>query len=304
MSVEESLEVACGGVWPDVILHGMDFKESGIPLLTGLPGAPAITALELQDSWAVPERQIEFINSQRFDLGLLIVRHHIPYYQKHCPGTQFLWVPHAVNTALFKNYRLPKVYDVLLYGITNAHTYPLRARIAQLLNKSALRFRWIPHPGYYPLQGGGNPGVVAGADLSREINQSWITIATSSIYQCLMMKYFEIAASYSLIAGDMPEEGQLIFGNDFIRLSNEQSDEQILSTLQRNLACKDRLLAMTNAAHRRITQNYSTDMFADRLLNDFRIIKAAKVRDLRESSSCRSLKMSSWVKTSGSPTQP
>jgi hypothetical protein len=304
MSVEESLEVACGGVWPDVILHGMDFKESGIPLLTGLPGAPAITALELQDSWAVPERQIEFINSQRFDLGLLIVRHHIPYYQKHCPSMQFLWVPHAVNTALFKNYRLPKVYDVLLYGITNAHTYPLRARIAQLLNKSALRFRWIPHPGYYPLQGGGNPGVVAGADLSREINQSWITIATSSIYQCLMMKYFEIAASYSLIAGDMPEEGQLIFGNDFIRLSNEQSDEQILSTLQRNLACKDRLLAMTNAAHRRITQNYSTDMFADRLLNDFRIIKAAKVRDLRESSSCRSLKMSSWAKTSGSPTQP
>ena len=69
--------------------------------------------------------------------------------------------------------------------------------------------------------------------LAREINKSWITIATSSIYKCVMAKYFEIAASYSAIAGDMPDEGKAIFWNDFIELKNEMADA--LAMLDRGL---------------------------------------------------------------------
>ena len=36
MSVREAVELACAGVWPNVILHGADLKESGVPLLIGL----------------------------------------------------------------------------------------------------------------------------------------------------------------------------------------------------------------------------------------------------------------------------
>src|SRR5262249_47856702 len=203
---QEAVAVAWGGVWPEVLIHGVDLKESGVPLLSHLHQADALTTIELMDSWAQPERQAAFINRQGFDVGLLAVRHHVPFYKQLCPSTEFLWFPNAVNTELFHNYRQPKEYDVLLYGCIEAHTYPLRARLACLLARLPdVRFRQIPHPGYYPPGGVEGDGIIAGAKLAREINKSWITIATSSIYRCVMAKYFEIAASYSAIAGDMPD---------------------------------------------------------------------------------------------------
>src|SRR5437899_828997 len=70
MSAQEAVTVACGGVWPEVLIHGMDLKESGVPLLSHLPQANALTVVELMDSWARPERQTAFINGQGFDVGL------------------------------------------------------------------------------------------------------------------------------------------------------------------------------------------------------------------------------------------
>jgi len=243
-----------------------------VPLLSHLPQANALTVVELMASWARPERQTAFINGQGFDVGLLAVGHHAPFYADWCPNTEFHWFPNAVNTELFQNYHLPKEYDVLLYGCIEAHTYPLRARLARLLARQPnLRLRHIPHPGYYPADG---EGVIAGAKLAREINKSWITIATSSIYKCVMAKYFEIAASYSAIAGDMPDEGKAIFWNDFIELKNEMADEEIMRNLRGHLASKDPLLALTDAAHRRVIGHHSTDAFADRLLNVLRQISA------------------------------
>ena len=270
MSVQVAVAVACGGVWPDLVLHGMDFKESGVPLLSGLHECPVMTALELQDSWAVPDRQTAFINAQRFDFGLLIVAHHVPFYEQHCPRTRFLWTPHAVNIRLFQDHGLHKDIDVLIYGNLAAHTYPLRARLAELLPRQpGLRVRVIPHPGYYPAGGAEAAGVVSGEALSRIINRSWITVSTSSVYQCVMMKYYEIAASRSLIAGDMPDEGRLIFGDDFLELRVEHSDAEILERLRHMLLNKERLMAMTDAAHHRVVQNYSTDAFAEQLLAVF-----------------------------------
>jgi hypothetical protein len=202
------------------------------------------------------------------------VAHHIPFYERLCPRTQFLWAPHAINTALFRDHGLPKEVDVLLYGNTTAHTYPLRARLAELLPRQPdLRVRIIPHPGYYPPGGAEAAGVIVGEALSREINRSWITISTSSIYQCVMMKYYEIAASRSLIAGDMPDEGRLIFGSDFLELRHDQSDGQILDSLRSMLADKQRLTAMADAAHARVIRDHSTDAFAARLVEMFRRFK-------------------------------
>jgi hypothetical protein len=254
-----------------------------VPLVTGLAESPVLTALELQDSWAVPDSQVALINRERFDLGLLIVKHHIPYYAERCPATKFLWTPHAVNPEVFRDYGLPKDYDVLLYGNVIAHTYPFRARLAMLLNRSDLRFRWLAHPGYYPPNGLQVPGIVAGADLAREINKAWIAISTSSIYRCVMMKYYEIAASGALIAGDMPDEGREIFGKDFLELRPEQTDEELLGAIHQALGDKKKLRARAKAAQKRIVRDYSTDAFAKRLLREFAAQKAQALRPIATS---------------------
>jgi FkbM family methyltransferase len=277
MSVREAVDVACGGVTPDVILHGADLKESGIPLLTGLEEVDGLTAIELLDSWAREDRQVDFINRLRFDVGLIQeAGPHIAFYQKRCPGTEFFWTPNAVDTRLFRNYGLPKEYDVILYGAINPEVYPLRARLARLLARQpGIRFRHIAHPGYYP-PASASGGILAGADLSREINKAWVGIATRSVYDCLLMKYLEIPASYALVAGDMPEHGRPLFGGDFIELGMGQSDEEILAALRAHLLDKDRLVGLTDAAHRRILREHSTDAFADRVLGLLRGLLARR----------------------------
>ena len=139
-----------------------------------------------------------------------------------------------------------------------------------------MRCRHIPHPGYYPGPSEGRT-LIAGAELSRAINRAWLTIATSSIHHCVMMKYFEVAASRSAIAGDMPAEGREIFGGDFVELSPSQSDEELLETLRTSLADKDRLAALTDAAHQRILREHSADAFAPRLLSRLRAVRDAKL---------------------------
>jgi hypothetical protein len=268
MSVREAVELACGGIWPDVILHGADLKESGVPLLIGLEYAKALTAIELLDSWAREDRQVAFINRQQFALGLIQeAGPHLAFYQERCPGTEFFWTPNAVNTRLFRNRGLPKEYDVILYGAINPDVYPLRARLARLLERqTGIRFRHIPHPGYYPPGASSADRVITGEYLSREINRAWIGIATCSVYQCLLMKYLEIPASYALVAGNMPDHGRSLFGGDFIELAMEQSDEEILGTLRAHVADEDRLRTMTDTVHRRVVLEHSTDAFVDRVL--------------------------------------
>jgi hypothetical protein len=268
MTVDEAIATACSGHPPDVIYHGLDFKESGAPLLEGLPEADAITVLELADSWARAERQIAFINQQRFDVVLSMVAHHIPSYAEACPHAAMLWFPNAINTELFRRYGAVKDYDIILYGNIDETAYPLRARLAKLFAaQNELRFRHIPCPPYYPPQGVETPGIIAGAALSREINRAWIGIATASIYDCLMMKHLEIAASYALVAGTIPDEARSIFRGDFLELNLRMSDAEILARFREALTDRDRLLARIDAAHRRIVREHSTGAFADRLLD-------------------------------------
>jgi GT2 family glycosyltransferase/2-polyprenyl-3-methyl-5-hydroxy-6-metoxy-1,4-benzoquinol methylase/tetratricopeptide (TPR) repeat protein len=267
MTVGEAVEVACGGVWPDVLLHGVDLKESGRPLVDGLAEAPCLTAIELFDSWARPDVQAEFVRRHRFALGLMVADgHHMSYYRERCPDTEFHWTPNAVDTRLFQDYGLPKRYDVILYGNVDDAVYPLRARLARVLaRQTQLSVRHIPHPGYQPSVGE-EARVISGEALSRAISEAWIGIATSSIYRVLMAKYLEIAASGALVAGDLPDCGRPLFDDDWVELGLGQTDEEVLAALRGALADKDRLRSRIEAVRQRVVRDFSTDAFAARVL--------------------------------------
>ncbi len=271
MTLDNAVRVACGGIWPNVILHGGDLKDSGVPLVTGLDRSKTLTAIELLDSWARPELSVDFIRRQRFAIGLM--QHagpHLEYYRQHCPQTEFFWASMAVRTDLFRDYGLRKEYDVILYGVLESTIYPLRTRLAKMLaNAPDIRFRHIKHPGYYPDQESLANQVVAGAALGREINQSWIGIATCSVYHQLLMKYLEIPACHAAVAGNLPDWCRPFFQDSIIELREEQSDETILATLRSHLADKDRLRSLTEKGHSRVVRDFSTNAFADRVMQIF-----------------------------------
>ncbi len=267
MTLAEAVKFACGDEWPDVVVHGCDPRASGIPLVTGLANAPVPTAIELLDSWAFPDDQVRFVREQRFAMGLMQeAGHHLDYYRQRCPGVEFVWAPNAVNTSLFRDHGLDKEYDVIVYGNLDPGVYPLRARLARLLQRQQeFRVQTIPHPGYYPAPER-MPATVSGEGLSRAINRSWLALATCSVYRCLLTKYLEIAASQALVIGDLPESARDTFGDDYLSLSFGDDDEEVLRKIRHTLSDKPALTARTRRVADRVARHFSTDAFAIRVL--------------------------------------
>ncbi len=267
MSLGEAVATACGGHWPEVVVHGCDPHASGVPLVTGLAEAPVPTALELQDSWAFEDRHVAFIREHRFTAVLIQeAGHHVAFYRDRCPDAEFVWTPNAVDTGVFRDRGLDKEYDIIVYGALNPEVYPLRARVAGLLERqSEFRVLRVPHPGYYP-EGAAAAGVVSGEALSRAINRAWLGLATQSIYRCFLMKYLELAASGALVAGDVPDHARDVFGTDFVELGLGDPDEVILGKLREALKDKDRLRGRAAAAAARVRSGLSLDAFTGRTL--------------------------------------
>jgi hypothetical protein len=274
MSVEEAIQVACKGTRPDLIIHGGDLRDSCVPLVSGLDQTDVPTAIELLDTWANPHRTLHFIRQNRFDIAMMQeAGTHLEYFSRQCPQIEFFWTPNGVDTTLFRDYGLEKIYDIILYGVLESNIYPFRTRLFKLLpNVPGLRVKLIQHPGYSPES---SSAAVSGAQLSRMINQSWIGIATRSYYNCLLMKYLEIAASGTVVAGNLPESGYGLFQDCIIKLDEEMSDNEIIATLRNSLANKAELRRLISISSDRVASRFSTDAFADRVCN---IARRCKVK--------------------------
>lgn len=254
---------------PDFILHGMDMGASGIPLVKGLEIVNIPKAIDLVDVWSSPHVQQEFINKYHFDYGFMAGKPFSSDYASRCPNCQFIWVPWAVDVSQFRNRRVEKDIDILLYGAVDHH-YPHRQRIRALLSRKDVqdefRVRIIPHPGYH--DGGYTPqsGHFVGESLAKLISRSWIGIATSSRYDALFMKHFEIAAAGALVVGTVPCPALPFFDNEFVSLK-EMSDEEILLTFRGLLSDKRELLERINRSSSAITARFSTTAYADNVLD-------------------------------------
>ena len=185
-----------------------------------------------------------------------------------------------INGEKYKDYNLQKKYDILIYGtryfINNlekhqadkeykkkwekhynsilpsmANFYPLRTRLENLLlkNKHKYRLRIIPSACIY------NAPIV-NENLSKLINQSWLTLSSSSRADIAMSKYFEIAGSYSGILGNIPSDYEELFKNNIVEVTEWMSDEEILSTIDKALEDKKGLWEMTKRLGDRIHREY------------------------------------------------
>ena len=98
-------------------------------------------------------------------------------------------------------------YDLLLYGFINKYGYPLRVKFFEVLQflsqRSNLRIKHIPHPGYYS---GALNKMPKNEELSKIINESRFTMVTSSFKQLYLKKYIEVPMSGSTMIGDIPPD--------------------------------------------------------------------------------------------------
>lgn len=174
-----------------------------------------------------------------------------------------------INNKRYYNYKLEKKFDILLYGTRNINIpfqkheadqeyiklyekqynkiidkkhnfYPLRERLENLLIKNSYKYnlKILPQKCIYNAK-------IANEDLSKLINQSYLTIASCSRADTPFSKYFEIAGSYSAILGNYPSDYKDLFENNIIYVNEWMDDKQILNIIDNALKNKEKLWEMT-----------------------------------------------------------
>jgi hypothetical protein len=141
-------------------------------------------------------------------------------------------VNHGYSSDIFKPHQVEKSINFLIYGALTMKIYPLRNRVANLMEyrkdlSACILRNDLSHN-----------KTIKEDNLSHMINQSWMTLASISTFSYLVRKYFEIAASKSAIIGNMNDQGRLFF-NHYIHIDNYFTDEMINNTIKYYLQNKE-----------------------------------------------------------------
>jgi len=192
-----------------------------------------------------------------------------------------------INVERFKDYKLPKIYDILLYGTRTYNKdyknekldsiqnyikrkeqnngkkiqkdekidfYPLRVKLEKILNQLSTKYciKILPEVCI-------DKAVIANEDLSRLINQSHLTVSCCTIADIMMHKYLEIGASKSVILGNIPSDYNNFFKNDMIEVNEFMTDEMIINKIDDALQNKTKLKEMSDRLYKKIQEQHNFD---------------------------------------------
>tara|TARA_R100001591_G_C4344774_1_gene181572 strand:+ start:438 stop:1391 length:954 start_codon:yes stop_codon:yes gene_type:complete len=149
---------------------------------------------------------------------------------------KFVHIAHCAEQSVFKDYKMPKKYDIFLGGATNGHSllgrhYPLRDRILSIMPIIASRgykCHVHKHPGYDLSDAHTNKYAI---DFAKEINSSKIAITCSGAPKSRFGKYVEIPMCNVAVAADIPDEDQDNFNRFVIEINMSMTDEEIVDKL-------------------------------------------------------------------------
>ena len=192
-----------------------------------------------------------------------------------------------INNVRFKDYNLEKKYDILIYGnrmyeyafkkenlpsiqefITyyEEHTgtkvendtlinfYYLRAKIENVLikNRDKYNLKILPMSGIYNAK-------ITNEYLSMLINQSRMTIACTTLCDVMMHKYLEIAASKSVIVGNIPSDYRELFEGNMIEITHKMTESEIIDKIDNALSDPEKLNSMSNRLYDKVCDEHNLD---------------------------------------------
>lgn len=124
-------------------------------------------------------------------------------------SVRFIPWPRAMSPQIYRDYGLPKIYDITLLGAMNPlQCYPLR----NLMHK---KFSRLPNINYFHQQ---HPGyryvdtsqALVGENYAKAINGSKIFATCTSVYRIPLMKLFEAIACKTVLLCDSPHGAEYL----------------------------------------------------------------------------------------------
>ena len=185
----------------------------------------------------------------------------------HLPDVKFVYVGHCAEKTIFKNYDLPKEYDILIAGCISGH-YPLRNKFLQLLPYLRKKYKCHqhPHPGY-DLKDAHTDRYLK--EMAVAINKARITLTDTGKPKSRYGKYIEIPmCGTSAICGDLPDDK----ADDYsyvIEVTNSMTAQEIMDKISHYLDNEDRRLEKVQKGIE-FANNYTQEHYAERLLREIK----------------------------------
>lgn len=140
-------------------------------------------------------------------------------------GVAMEWLPFSFDPAVFRDYGLPKVYDVINMGTFASGHYPIRQAIHEILNPRRGQIKYLC--GYDFVTKENSLAGVMTDEYARIINQGKMFATCTSSFKYFGLKLLEIMACNTLLLCDTPidaEEMGLRPSVNYVSLENRWLD--------------------------------------------------------------------------------
>lgn len=221
----------------------------------------------------------------------------------------FFHDPHCAKKSVFKDYNLPKRYDVMLAGrhlaknVLGDYHYPLRDRLFNLLpklEKHGHRTYIHPHPKYTHDDSFTDKYLI---EFAKAINQARLCLTCSGIPKSRFGKYIEIPMCNVAIAADIPDQDQDDFREFVIELSTDMTDDEMVEKIDHYLR-NQKLLDEKRDNGYKWAQQYGQDYYAQQFIKALDIYFKKDTESTSESASEKSVaEQSAAVKVPQQQTQ-
>jgi len=220
----------------------------------------------IADMHLAHRQHIKCIKRSHFDLVLFVYK-----WWKNKVGNQVRtktgWLPHSVNTNVFREHHLPKLYDVVSAGHSFPDHYPLRYLIQNTLpNVSGLKFSMPTHPRLkmnQPKFQRDKSSFLIRERYAKFLNQSEMFVFGSGASNYPVAKYFEGMGSETLVLAPFPKDGKelgFVPNENFVEINGDNFVDKIKWYLkhdeerQRIIDCARETVLRDHSAEKRAKQ--------------------------------------------------
>jgi len=270
LSVAENIHQIYRDSYPDWIDV---YKPLEMKSFKGILCPVSIRYNEMAPDYETRNRDIKKILREiRHTRANLIICHHLndmhEWSKRLChriePRFQLANIPHCAEKTIFKDYGLPKKWDLLLIG-SQGPRYPLRERFRKILQRMSAKWRchvW-KHPGYKLTDTYTNRHLI---EFAKAINSAKICCSCSGRPRSRYSKYAEVPMCGTAFAADLPDENHEFFEQFLIVVDMSMSDEEIIRKLEYYLTHDEKREKLVKKGLE-LSQDYTFEKYAERFLN-------------------------------------
>lgn len=247
---------------PDVILVDSTFPQ--------FPSWKNLDKVDVPVALVISDPHYEFVNKLRyastnhislclFDCKFVMKWPTFLKWKRNNENVLCEWLPHCVDTKVFRNYKQERYYDVVSAGISKGSLYPLRKAIMKTLRDAeGIKFA-MPQHAIYDLMNGAEPSrVLIRENYARFIADSRIFIFGPSIYKYAIQKYYEGMACNTLVMAPTPNDAEDLHfkaGENFVEIN----ETNFLKGIRHFLENSDERLEIARRGHETVQQYHTVE---------------------------------------------